>query len=55
MFKCKNESIEKFNEKSFKVLSELGSGSFAKVFKVMDKSTKIISAIKKINLKGNFN
>ena len=55
-YKCsnvKNVSIEKLNEKSFYVLSELGSGTFAIVYKVKDKNTKIKSAIKQINLKGN--
>ena len=40
-----------FNKK-YKVLSELGSGGFGSVFKVMDNRTKITSAIKKIHLKG---
>ena len=45
------------NENRFKqlftVLSELGSGGFATVYKVIDNRTKFITAVKKILLTGN--
>ena len=42
----------RFNQ-IFTVLSELGSGGFATVYKVIDNRTKFLTAVKKIQLTSN--